>query len=63
MSNQITNYRIFIASPGGLDDERKAFKDTIANYSDSEAIPRGALFSPIGWEITLRGIGRAQEMN
>jgi tetratricopeptide (TPR) repeat protein len=62
MSNQITNYRIFIASPGGLDDERKAFKDTIANYSDSEAIPRGALFSPIGWEITLRGIGRAQEM-
>lgn len=61
MSSQITNYRVFIASPGGLEDERKAFKDTLAAYTETEAVPRRAMFSPIGWEITLRGIGRAQE--
>lgn len=60
MSTQITNYRVFIASPGGLDDERNAFRQTLVVYSESDALPRGALFSPIGWEATLRGVGRAQ---
>jgi tetratricopeptide (TPR) repeat protein len=61
MASKLTNYRIFIASPGGLEQEREAFRDTVLAYNDSEAIPRTAYFSPIGWEITLRGVGRAQE--
>jgi tetratricopeptide (TPR) repeat protein len=61
MPSKLTSYKIFVASPGGLEDERKVFRDVINSYNDTEAIPRGAHFVPVGWEITLRGVGRAQE--
>jgi tetratricopeptide (TPR) repeat protein len=62
MPSAIQLYRIFIASPGGLADEREAFKETIIEYNDSDAIERNAIFLPIGWELTLAGIGRPQAL-
>ena len=56
----ITAYRIFIATPGGLRDERKAFRAAVHDYNETDAIQRGVLFLPIGWEDTLAGAGRPQ---
>ena len=62
MVDQIKGYRIFIASPRGLDDIRTNFVNTIDEYNKSEAIPKKVLFQAIGWEFTLPGMGRPQEI-
>jgi hypothetical protein len=62
MSRSITQYRVFIATPGGLDDERKVFRKTLEDYTASDAEPRGLTFHPVGWEDTLGGAGRPQEL-
>lgn len=59
---QITGYRVFIASPGGLNEERKSFKEKLFEYSEDESIERHVSFIPVGWEETLGGIGRPQEI-
>jgi tetratricopeptide (TPR) repeat protein len=56
----LKGYRIFIATPGGLDEERKAFRKVTEEYNDSDATRRGVMFLPVGWEVTLGGIGRPQ---
>jgi hypothetical protein len=33
MADTITRYKVFIASPVGLEDERKVFRDTIRDYN------------------------------
>jgi len=60
MASKISCLRVFIASPSGLADERKAFRDEIYDYNQAEAIPRGVLFQPVGWEDTLGAVGRPQ---
>lgn len=60
MASQLTNYRVFIASPGGLESERKIFRDILTSHNESDAIERGCHFQSIGWEITLGGTGRPQ---
>ena len=62
MPSNLAMYRIFIASPGGLAEERKAFRDAIADYNESDAVHRGVLFRAVGWEATLPGMGRPQEL-
>lgn len=62
MSDELERYRIFIASPRGLDDEREVFREVIDDYNDKEAIPRGVYFDPVGWQDTLSKIGRPQEI-
>ena len=61
MSEKVTAYKVFIASPGGLETEREAFRATLANHSEADAFHRGCIFWPIGWEKTLGGEGRPQE--
>jgi len=61
MAKQITGYKIFIASPGGLEKEREAFKEVVSAHNQADAMARNCLFEPIGWEITLGGVGRPQE--
>lgn len=61
MADQITHYKVFIASPGGLETERKAFKNALLSHNEADAIERSCYFQPIGWEITLGGVGRPQE--
>jgi tetratricopeptide (TPR) repeat protein len=60
VASQLTNYRVFIASPGGLESERKIFRDILASHNETDAIERGCHFQSIGWEITLGGMGRPQ---
>ncbi len=53
-------YKVFIASPSGLADERRAFRDTLSDYNECDAVDRSAVFLPVGWELTLPGVGRPQ---
>ena len=62
MPSNVVKYRIFIASPGGLDDIRRMFYETLQAYNRDEAIPRNLLFDPIGWAATSPGVGRPQEL-
>jgi uncharacterized protein YjbI with pentapeptide repeats len=62
MSKPLTEFRVFIASPGGLESERELFRDTLQEYNEIELHSRGLIFTPIGWEITLGGFGRPQHL-
>lgn len=59
---ELVAYRIFIASPGGLNEERMRFRDVINEFNENDAIENGMLFIPVGWELTLRGMGRPQQL-
>src|SRR5712692_3330443 len=61
MPTTVTSYRVFIASPSGLDDERRCFRDTLDAYNE-ELEGRGVSFAPVGWELTLGGVGRPQQL-
>lgn len=60
MVKTLTEYKIFVASPSGLEEEKQALKELIQEYNDVEGGHRGVHFSLIGWENTLGGIGRPQ---
>lgn len=62
MAQDIRHYRVFIASPGGLDDERRAFRDVLHDFNTRDGIHRGMNFDPWGWELTLGQQGRPQEI-
>ncbi|QNT68578.1 TPR end-of-group domain-containing protein [Defluviicoccus vanus] len=62
MPRQLTQYRIFIASPGGLQAEREGFRGKLEKFTRLHAEPRGVTFHPVGWEDTLGGAGRPQEL-
>jgi len=62
MAKNRTTYRIFIASPSGLDAERVAFRETIEEYNKSDAEDEGVRFEAVGWEDTLGGARRPQEI-
>ncbi len=62
MPDDILLYRVFIATPRGLEAERRLFVRTLDAYNIAEAIPRQAMFFPVGWEDTLAGLGRPQEL-
>jgi tetratricopeptide (TPR) repeat protein len=54
--------RIFIASPGDLIPERKAFLSIIEEVNEDVAKSKNILLEPVGWEDTLPGNDRAQEL-
>lgn len=58
MPSAITAYRILIEVPDDLGEERQVFIDTIHAFNESDAVPRGILFVPVGWEA---GIGRSRD--
>jgi hypothetical protein len=62
MPQTLKQFRVFIASPGGLEDERERFREVLRDYTEREAEPRKILFHPVGWEATLPGAGRPQAM-
>ena len=63
MADSITRYKVFIASPGGLQKERQAFRDTIREYNEEiDKQRRDVTFMPVGWEETLGGYGRPQSL-
>ena len=62
MPKFLTHYRVFVGSPRGLDDERKGFRDTLERFNRHHGQPAGVLFDPVGWEDTIGGVGRPQEL-
>ncbi len=50
--------RVFIASPGGLEIARRAFKDKIDELNKGFGDGRGVEFVPLGWEDTLSPAGQ-----
>ena len=60
MPVDLKGYRVFIASPSGLDEERNAFRVEIEEYNRCDSIARNVQFIPVGWEETLGGIRRPQ---
>jgi tetratricopeptide (TPR) repeat protein len=53
-------YRIFLASPGGLEEEHQLIREEIEIFNETTAIPLGALFRMVGWETVAGGTGRPQ---
>lgn len=62
MSIDLRGLRVFVASPGGLEDERDRFREVLREYSEQDAHERGVAFIPVGWESTRAGIGRPQSL-
>lgn len=62
MPRPLTQYSVFIGSPGGLDEERQSFRDILRRFNENHGQPDGVRFEPIGWEDTLPGVGRPQEL-
>lgn len=52
--------RVFIATPGGLDEVRKCFFERLIRFNHDDANERGVSFIPVGWELSLAGKGRPQ---
>jgi hypothetical protein len=57
----ITQYRVFIGSPGGLDDERQRFRHVLETCSAHHGYEKDIMFHPVGWEDTIGGVGLPQE--
>jgi hypothetical protein len=62
VTRRLTQYRVFIATPGGLRDERERFRIALEKFSALHSEHRGVLFYPVGWEDTIGGVGRPQEL-
>ena len=54
--------RAFIASPSGLEDERRAAFAAASEINKSVAMPMGGRLELIGWEETLSGNDRPQAL-
>ena len=52
--------RVFLASPGDLQDERKAIRDVVIEFNESWADELGYQVELLGWEETVAGFGRPQ---
>ncbi len=61
MSKTKKYINVFIASPGGLAEERHAFRDEITKFNESLEKNWGIVFEAVGWEDTLGIEGRPQE--
>jgi tetratricopeptide (TPR) repeat protein len=62
MPRPLTEYRVFIGSPGGLEDERRRFRDAILYFNEAHGNPDGVVLAAVGWEDTLPGAGRPQAL-
>jgi tetratricopeptide (TPR) repeat protein len=62
VSRTITQYNICIGSPGGLTDERERFRANLEKCSSHHGYDKYVRFHPIGWEDTIGGAGRPQEL-
>lgn len=62
MPKTITQYRVFLGSPGGLDDEREKFRKALEKFSLLHAARKDVMFHAVGWENTIGGAGRPQSL-
>lgn len=57
----VRTIRVFIASPGDLAVERRAFKDVIEELNNGFGDDAGVKFEALGWEDTLASTGRQSQ--
>jgi hypothetical protein len=57
-----TTYSIFITSPSGLEDIRKAFREEVHEFNQRTGRRRKIVFDPVGWEDTLGSYRRPQSL-
>ncbi len=62
MPKKISHYRVFLATPGGLEAEREAFRHLLQEYNEIEGKLRDMQFDPVGWEDVPGGSGRPQSL-
>ena len=62
MSSTRKILRTFLASPGDLQEERKAVRDVFDEFNDSWAEELGYQIELVGWEDTIAGFGRPQHL-
>ena len=62
MPKTVSQYSVFIGSPGGLTDEREKFRAALEKCSLNHGRDKGAIFHPVGWEDTIGGVGRPQAL-
>jgi hypothetical protein len=62
MTNTRKIIRAFLASPGDLQEERKAIRAVIDEFNESWADDLGYQIELIGWEETVAGFGRPQNL-
>lgn len=60
MAREITEYRIFIASPSGLEDVRLSFRSSLTSFNTVNGDLLSISYRPVGWECSLPGAGRPQ---
>lgn len=61
MPMTIRGFKVFIASPRGLEVERKRFREAITEYNEIDGLDREVSYIPVGWEDTLSQVGRPQK--
>ena len=62
MHNTRKIVRAFLASPGDLEEERKAIRDVVDEFNESWANELGYQIELVGWEETVAGFGRPQHL-
>ncbi|MFI6306763.1 tetratricopeptide repeat protein [Amycolatopsis thailandensis] len=62
MPIDVVTYRVFIASPGGLEAERNAVREEVEKFNKTYATDSGFAFSAAGWEDVPGGSGRPQKL-
>lgn len=60
MVRDLKGLSVFVASPGGLEAERKQFFEVMSRFGVDEAQEAGFTFIPQGHELAYAGAGRAQ---
>jgi hypothetical protein len=62
MEQQISVYRVFIASPSDLGEEREILRDVVTEINAIFARETDWRIELLGWEDTMPGAGRPQEL-
>ena len=60
MPKKVNSLTVFVASPGGLEEERKQFFDVLSRFNVDDGRQQGIMFSPEGHELAFAGAGRPQ---
>ena len=62
MSENIKIVRVFIGSPSGLEDERRAAREIVQEVNQAHSEHWGCQFKLVGWEDTIPGYQRPQSL-
>ena len=62
MASESIQVRVFVASPGGLDEERDLFRESITKFNNEYGHEAGFVFVWAGWEQVSSGVGRPQDL-